>query len=96
MGTCSLVYFGMAPVFPARTGRACGYGSQSFDGRCQGAGRTAGSVVERVVVDAVYVRCDFTSAQEPIADLKSADNVSTPDVKDVRIGHRQKAGWLSE
>ena len=40
-------------------------------------------------------RSDFTSAQERIADLKSADNVSTADAKDVRIEHGQKAGWLA-
>ena len=40
-------------------------------------------------------RSDFTSAQERIADLKSADEVSTPDAKDVRIEHGQKAGWLA-
>jgi REP element-mobilizing transposase RayT len=38
---------------------------------------------------------DFTSAQERIADLKSADDVSTADAKDLRIEHGQKAGWLA-
>jgi len=38
---------------------------------------------------------DFTSAQERIADLKSADDVSTVDAKDVRIEHGEKAGWLA-
>ena len=38
---------------------------------------------------------DFTSAQERIADLKSADAVSTADAKDVRIEHGEKAGWLA-
>jgi hypothetical protein len=40
-------------------------------------------------------KSDFTSAQERIADLKSADDVSTADAKDVRIEHGQKAGWLA-
>ena len=40
-------------------------------------------------------KSDFTSAQERIADLKSADDVSTPDARDVRIEHGQKAGWLA-
>ena len=30
-----------------------------------------------------------------MADLKSADEVSTPDAKDVRIEHGQRAGWLA-
>ena len=30
-----------------------------------------------------------------IADLKSADDVSTVDAKDVRIEHGEKAGWLA-
>ncbi len=30
-----------------------------------------------------------------IADLKSADEVSTPYAKDVRIEHGKKAGWLA-
>jgi hypothetical protein len=38
---------------------------------------------------------DFTSAQERIADLKSAEEVSTPNAKDVRIEHGQNAGWLA-
>ncbi len=32
---------------------------------------------------------DFTSAQERIADLRSAADVSTADAKDVRIEHGQ-------
>jgi REP element-mobilizing transposase RayT len=40
-------------------------------------------------------KSDFTSAQERIADLKSADAVSTPDAKDMRIEHGPKAGWLA-
>ena len=40
-------------------------------------------------------KSDFTSAQERIADLESADEVSAPDAKDVRIEHGQKAGWLA-
>jgi REP element-mobilizing transposase RayT len=38
---------------------------------------------------------DFTSAQERIADLKSADDVSTADAKDSRIEHGAHAGWLA-
>ena len=38
---------------------------------------------------------DFTSAQERIADLKSADDVCTADARDVRIEHGEKAGWLA-
>jgi len=38
---------------------------------------------------------DFTSAQERIADLKSADEVSTADAKDARIEHGESAGWLA-
>ena len=38
---------------------------------------------------------DFTSAQERIADLKSAEEVSTADAKDQRIEHGEKAGWLA-
>lgn len=30
-----------------------------------------------------------------MADLKSADEVSTPEAKDVRIEHGQKAAWLA-
>ncbi len=40
-------------------------------------------------------KSDFTSAQERIADLKSAEEVSTPEAKDVRIEHGRKAGWLA-
>ncbi len=38
---------------------------------------------------------DFTSARERIADLKSADAVSTADAKDQRIEHGERAGWLA-
>jgi hypothetical protein len=38
---------------------------------------------------------EFTSAQERIADLKSAEEVSTADAKDVRIEHGAKAGWMA-
>jgi REP element-mobilizing transposase RayT len=38
---------------------------------------------------------NFTSVQERIADLKSADDVSTPDSKDSRIEHGERAGWLA-
>ena len=37
---------------------------------------------------------DYTSAQARISDLKSADEVSTADAKDMRIEHGKKAGWL--
>jgi hypothetical protein len=40
-------------------------------------------------------KSDFTSAQERIADLKSSDDVSTADAKDVRIEHGSNAGWLA-
>ena len=40
-------------------------------------------------------KSDFTSAQERIADLKAADEVSTSDAKDARIEHGRKAGWLA-
>ena len=40
-------------------------------------------------------KSDFTSAQERISDLKSADDVSTADAKDVRIEHGSNAGWLA-
>ena len=35
---------------------------------------------------------DFTSAQERLADLKSADDVSTADAKDQRTEYGVKAG----
>ncbi len=38
---------------------------------------------------------DFTSGQARIADLKSAEEVSTADAKDLRIEHGEKAGWLA-
>jgi len=38
---------------------------------------------------------DFTSVQERMADLKSADEVSTADAKDTRIEHGSQAGWLA-
>jgi REP element-mobilizing transposase RayT len=40
-------------------------------------------------------KSDFTGAQERIADLKSADDVSTADAKDFRIEHGLNAGWLA-
>ena len=40
-------------------------------------------------------KSDFTSAQERISDLKSADVVSTADAKDVRIEHGSNAGRLA-
>ncbi len=38
---------------------------------------------------------DFTSAQERMADLKSADEVSTSEEKNGRIEHGEQAGWLA-
>jgi putative transposase len=37
-------------------------------------------------------KSDFTRAQDRIADLKYADDVSTADAKDVRSEHGRKAG----
>jgi REP element-mobilizing transposase RayT len=37
---------------------------------------------------------DFTSAQDRIADLKTAEEVSTADAQDNRIEHGERAGWL--
>ena len=38
---------------------------------------------------------DFTSAQDRIIDLKSAEEVSTPEAQDNRIEDGQRAGWLA-
>lgn len=38
---------------------------------------------------------DFTSAQDRLADLKTAEEVSTPDAQDNRIEHGDRAGWLA-
>ncbi len=38
---------------------------------------------------------DFTSGQDRIADLKTADEVSTADAQDNRIEHGERAGWLA-
>jgi hypothetical protein len=38
---------------------------------------------------------EFTSAQERIRDLKSAEEVSTADAKDTRIEHGIRAGWIA-
>ena len=40
-------------------------------------------------------RSDFTSAQDRMADLLTAEEVSTPDAQDNRIEHGVRAGWLS-
>lgn len=40
-------------------------------------------------------KSDFTSAQDRIADLKNADDVSAADAKDVRIEHGRNAAWLA-
>ena len=49
----------------------------------------------RAGIAATLEQCDFTSVQERIADLKSADEVSTADAKDVRIEQGRNAGWLA-
>ena len=49
----------------------------------------------RAGIAATPEKSDFTSAKERMADLKSADEVSTPEAKDVRIEHGQKAGGLA-
>jgi len=38
---------------------------------------------------------DFTSGQERISDLKSAEQVSSADAKDQRIEHGEDAGWMA-
>jgi REP element-mobilizing transposase RayT len=38
---------------------------------------------------------DFTSAQDRIADLKTAHEVSTSEAQDNRIEHGERAGWLA-
>jgi hypothetical protein len=38
---------------------------------------------------------DFTSAQDRVVDLKTADEVSTADAQDHRIEHGDRAGWLA-
>jgi REP element-mobilizing transposase RayT len=38
---------------------------------------------------------DFTSAQDRIVDLKSAEEVSTAESQDNRIEHGERAGWLA-
>lgn len=38
---------------------------------------------------------DFTSGQERMADVKSSEEVSSADAKDVRVEHGARAGWLS-
>ena len=38
---------------------------------------------------------DFTSAQDRIVDLKTAEDVSTPDAQDNRIEHGERAGWMA-
>lgn len=38
---------------------------------------------------------DFTSAQDRLADLKTAEEVSTADAQDNRIEHGERAGWLA-
>ena len=49
----------------------------------------------RAGLAATLEQSDFTSAQERIADLNSADAVSTAEARDVRIEHGEKAGWLA-
>jgi hypothetical protein len=38
---------------------------------------------------------NFTSVQDRMTDLKSAQEVSTADAQEVRIEHGEKAGWLA-
>ena len=38
---------------------------------------------------------DYTSVQDRMADVESANEVESTDAKDVRIEHGQRAGWLS-
>ena len=38
---------------------------------------------------------DFTSVQERMADVKTAEEVRTADAKDSRVEHGRQAGWLS-
>ncbi|MEZ6041988.1 MAG: transposase [Planctomycetaceae bacterium] len=38
---------------------------------------------------------NFTSAQDRIADAKTADEVSTADARDNRMEHGERAGWLA-
>ena len=49
----------------------------------------------RASLAATPEKSDFTTAQDRIADLKSADDVSMADAKDVRIEHGRNAGWLA-
>jgi len=49
----------------------------------------------RAGIAATPEESDLTSVQERVADLKSADEVSTPDAKDARIEHGKNAGWLA-
>ena len=38
---------------------------------------------------------DCTSAQDRIVDLKTAEEVSTPEAQDEHIEHGERAGWLA-
>ena len=49
----------------------------------------------RAKIAATPESSDFTSAQDRIADLKRAEEVSTPDAQDNRIEHGERAGWLA-
>jgi len=49
----------------------------------------------RAGIAATPEKSDYTSAQERMADLRTAEDVSTADAKDVRIEHGSRAGWLS-
>ena len=40
-------------------------------------------------------KSDYTSVQDRMADVESANEVESTDAKDVRIEHGQRAGWLS-
>jgi len=51
--------------------------------------------VQATGIAAIPEGSDFTSAQQRIADLKSADEVSTADAKEARIDHVESAGSLA-
>ena len=38
---------------------------------------------------------DYTSVQDRMVDVESANEVESPDAKDVRVEHGQRSGWLS-
>ena len=40
-------------------------------------------------------KSDYTSGQDRIRDLQSADEVSSREAQDNRIEHGERAGWLA-